>query len=391
MYKSKLLLLLLSGCICSCLFGQENIRSGAKEQVLSPEVHPDNSVTFRLVAPDATRVFLKGNWTTESSFPDGKIPMVKSNSIWSYTASGLPSDLFLYNVEIDGVLVNDPLNVYQIRDVNRTFNYFITNGERADLYKVQEVPHGTVAKRWYDSPTLGMTRRMTVYTPPGYEEGKEKYPVLYLLHGMGGDEEAWPTLGRAAQILDNMIARGQVKPMIVAMPNGHVSNTAAPGESSKGLYPIAFATPDVGTGKMEESFIDVVRFIEENYRVQAKKSSRAIAGLSMGGSHTLFTSAFLPDYFDYIGLFSAAFRMNDKAQSPVFSDFDHRLTKQKENGYRLYWIGMGKDDFLYETGQQFRKKLEEHGMMYHYHESEGGHTWSNWRTYLTLFLPKLFQ
>src|SRR5690606_28610459 len=149
------------------------------------------------------------------------------------------------NLEMDGVVVNDPLNVYIVRDVANTFNYFLTKGAQADFYQIQDVPHGTVAKRWYDSPTLGMTRRMTVYTPAGYEQSEKALPVLYLLHGMGGDEEAWATLGRATQILDNMIAQGKVKPMIVVMPNGHVSNAAAPGESAKGQYPINFFTPDV--------------------------------------------------------------------------------------------------------------------------------------------------
>jgi len=393
MVKNIMIIGLCLGCFgLQRTIAQENIRPAEKKRVVSPEVHADNKVTFRIFAPQAQKLSIVGNWMDRNAFGgNGKQAMQKEGSYWSYTTEALPSDLFLYQIDIDGAVLNDPLNVYQVRDVSNTFNYFLTGGEQAALYKVQDVPHGTIAKRWYESPTLGSTRRLSVYTPPGYEAGKTKYPVLYLLHGMGGDEEAWPSLGRAAQILDNMIASGKIKPMLVVMPNGHVSNTAAPGESSRGQYPIDFFTPDVGSGKMEESFADIIGFIENNYRVKKQKSARAIAGLSMGGSHTLFISSYLPNTFDYIGLFSAAFRMNEKAENAVFRDFDKNLKRQKDNGYRLYWIGMGKEDFLYKTGEQYRKMLDNIQMKYTYRESEGGHTWTNWRLYLTEFLPQLFQ
>ncbi|GHE48710.1 esterase [Sphingobacterium griseoflavum] len=371
---------------------QENIHPTEKKRMISPEVHANNSVTFRVYAPHAQRLSVVGNWMDRNATAGaGKQAMQKEGSYWSYTTGALPSDLFLYQIDVDGAVFNDPLNVYQIRDVNNTFNYFLTGGEQAAWYKVYDVPHGTMSTRWYKSPTLDKTRRLTVYTPPNYEAGKGKYPVLYLLHGMGGDEEAWPSLGRVGQILDNMIASAKVKPMLVVMPNGHVSNTAAPGESSRGQYPIDFFTPDVGSGKMEESFSDIIDFIERNYRVKKQKAARAIAGLSMGGSHTLFISSYLPQTFDYIGLFSAAFKMNDNAENPVFRDFEKNLVRQRDDGYKLYWIGMGKKDFLYKTGEQYRELLDDKQMKYTYYESEGGHTWSNWRLYLTEFLPKLFR
>lgn len=392
MFKTIISLLFFLGPVfLGEVYSQENINAQSNKRVLSPEVHPDNSVTFRVYAPQANALYVVGNWMErDANGKGGKMAMTKEGYYWTYTSPALPSDLFLYTIEVDGATLNDPLNVYQIRDVSNIFNYFVTKGEQADIYQVQDVAHGTLAKRWYDSPTLGSNRRMTVYTPPGYEAGKDKYPVLYLLHGMGGDEEAWPTLGRVAPILDNLIAKGTIKPMIVIMPNGHVSNRAAPGESSKGQYPIDFFTPDVGTGKMEESFKDIIAFVEDNYRVRKEKKSRAIAGLSMGGSHSLFIAAYMPDTFDYVGLFSAAFRMNDKAKSPVFDRFDENLEMQRDNGIKLYWIAMGKDDFLYKTSKQYRDKLDEINMKYVYRESEGGHTWSNWRLYLTEFLPQLF-
>jgi enterochelin esterase family protein len=371
-------------------YAQENIGKQLPK-VLSPEVAPNNATTFRLIAPDASKVALTGNWMQQTSASAPQVNMVKDNNgVWSVKQDSLGSDLYLYNFIIDGVRINDPLNVYQIRDVSNVFNYFITNGENAEYYKTKAVPHGSIIKQWYPSAINQAERRLTVYTPPGYEETKEKYPVLYLLHGMGGDEDAWPTLGRVAQIMDNLIAAGKAKPMIVVMPNGHTSNSATPGSSEKGEYPIEFVTPDVGSGDMESNFGEIIKFVEKNYRVKKDKKNRAIAGLSMGGSHSLFISSYYPNTFDYIGLFSAAYRINDKVKRDVYDNFEQNLLKQKENGYQLYWIGMGKTDFLYKTGADFRKKLDDIGMKYTYRESEGGHTWSNWRDYLVEFAGELF-
>ncbi|MFD1165899.1 esterase [Sphingobacterium daejeonense] len=391
MKKSILYFLCLSFSISSIqAYAQENIGKQLPK-VLSPEVEPNNATTFRLIAPDASKVALTGNWMQQTSASAPQVNMVKDNNgVWSVKQDSLGSDLYLYNFIIDGVRINDPLNVYQIRDVSNVFNYFITNGENAEYYKTKSVPHGSMIKQWYPSAINQAERRLTVYTPPGYEETKEKYPVLYLLHGMGGDEDAWPTLGRVAQIMDNLIAAGKAKPMIVVMPNGHTSNSATPGSSEKGEYPIEFVTPDVGSGDMESNFGEIIKFVEKNYRVKKDKKNRAIAGLSMGGSHSLFISSYYPNTFDYIGLFSAAYRINDKVKRDVYDNFEQNLLKQKEIGYQLYWIGMGKTDFLYKTGTDFRKKLDDIGMKYTYRESEGGHTWSNWRDYLVEFAGELF-
>lgn len=391
MKKSILYFLCLSFSISSIqAYAQENIGKQLPK-VLTPEVAPNNATTFRLIAPDANKVALTGNWMQQTSASAPQVNMVKDNNgVWSVKQDSLGSDLYLYNFIIDGVRINDPLNVYQIRDVSNVFNYFITNGENAEYYKTKSVPHGSMIKQWYPSAINQAERRLTVYTPPGYEETKEKYPVLYLLHGMGGDEDAWPTLGRVAQIMDNLIAAGKAKPMIVVMPNGHTSNSATPGSSEKGEYPIEFVTPDVGSGDMESNFGEIIKFVEKNYRVKKDKKNRAIAGLSMGGSHSLFISTYYPNTFDYIGLFSAAYRINDKVKRDVYDNFEQNLLKQKENGYQLYWIGMGKTDFLYKTGADFRKKLDDIGMKYTYKESEGGHTWSNWRDYLVEFAGELF-
>lgn len=360
--------------------------------IVSPEVKEDNSIIFRFQAPDAKAVKISGDWMPAQGWTPGSEAMTKDDKgIWSYTTAALTSDLYSYSFNVDGIKTTDPNNVYVIRDVATVTNVFIVGGGKGDLYKVNAVPHGTVTRRWYDSPGNKMTRRITIYTPSGYETGKEKLPVLYLLHGMGGDEEAWIALGRTSQILDNLIAQGKAKPMIVVMTNGNVAQEAAPGESSLNMYKPSFQLPNTMDGKFEETFSDVIKFVESNYRVKAEKSGRAIAGLSMGGFHSLHISHFYPNTFDYVGLFSAAIVPNEKATSKVYENIDASLKTQLKNGYKLYWIGIGKTDFLYKNVTDYRAKLDGMGMKYTYRESEGGHTWTNWRVYLSEFVPLLFK
>ena len=364
---------------------------GATE-IVSPEVKADNAVIFRFQAPNAKEVKISGDWLPVQGWIPGSEAMTKDDKgVWSYTTPVLSSDLHSYSFMVDGLKCTDPNNVYVIRDVASVFNVFLVGGGKADLYKVSKVAHGTVTRRWYDSPGIGMTRRITIYTPAGYEAGKEKYPVLYLLHGMGGDEEAWMALGRTSQILDNLIAQGKAKPMIVVMTNGNVAQEAAPGESSLGYAKPTMQLPNTMDGKFEATFPDVIKFIEGNYRVKAEKSGRAIAGLSMGGFHSLHISRLYPNTFDYVGLFSAAIMPNDKVTSKVYENIDVTLNAQMKNGYKLYWIGIGKDDFLYKNVKEYRDKLDKMGMKYIYRESEGGHTWTNWRVYLSEFAPLLFK
>lgn len=369
---------------------QQSLRGGS--EIISPEINSDNTVVFRFQAPDAKEVKITGDWLPAQGWVPGSEVMIKNDKgVWSYTSPVLTSDLHNYSFIADGIKCTDPNNVYLIRDVASVFNVFIVGGGTADLYKVNNVAHGTVARRWYDSPSLEMKRRITVYTPAGYEAGKEKYPVLYLLHGMGGDEEAWMALGRTSQILDNLIAQGKANPMIVIMTNGNVAQEAAPGESSLGLYKPTMQLPNTMNGKFEESFQDVIKFVESNYRVKSEKSGRAIAGLSMGGFHSMHISRYYPNTFDYVGLFSAAITPDARVTSKVYADLDGTLNAQFKNGLKLYWIGIGKTDFLYKLNQEYRAKLDKMGTKYIYRESEGGHIWSNWRMYLSEFVPLLFK
>lgn len=382
--KKTLFLLIVSIIFCTSVFSQQALWGGS--EVVSPEVHGNNTVTFRLHAPNAKEVKISGDWLQQ--------PMTMNKDekgLWSYTTGPLRSDLYSYSFWVDSLKTDDPSNVYINRDVSTLSNIFIIGGGNGDLYKVNKVPHGSVTRRWYSSPGNDMERRITIYTPAGYETGKEKYPVLYLLHGMGGDEEAWMALGRTSQILDNLIAQGKAKPMIVVMTNGNVAQEASPGESSLGFYKPSFMLPHTMDGKMEETFKDVIRFVEDSYRVVSDKSGRAIAGLSMGGFHSLHISRYYPDTFDYIGLFSPAIKPRPDVESPVYKDIDTTLETQNKNGVKLYWIAIGKTDFLYKDVTDYRAKLDSLNFKYTYHESEGGHTWSNWRDYMIEFIPQLFK
>jgi enterochelin esterase family protein len=389
--KNKLGFLIFLMILCNMNLEAQQALWGAPGLV-SPEVKEDKTVTFRFQAPDAQVVKISGDWMPAQGWIPGSEAMTKDDKgIWSYTTAALPSDLYSYSFNVDGIKTTDPNNVYVIRDVATVTNVFLVGGGKGDLYKVNAVPHGTVSRRWYDSPGNGMNRRLIVYTPSGYETGKEKLPVLYLLHGMGGDEEAWIALGRTSQIIDNLIAQGKAKPMIVVMTNGNVAQEAAPGESSLNMYKPSFQLPNTMDGKFEETFTDVIKFVESNYRVKAEKSGRAIAGLSMGGFHSLHISHYYSNTFDYVGLFSAAIVPNEKATSKVYENIDSTLKTQMDNGYKLYWIGIGKTDFLYKNVTDYRAKLDGMGMKYTYRESEGGHTWTNWRVYLSEFVPLLFK
>lgn len=369
--------------------------------VVSPEINPDNTVTFRLKESAAEKVFVTGDFlpTQKIQTPYGEFDgpgyaELKKNEdgIWEYTTpSALAPELYSYSFVVNGVRMPDPANVFQIRDVATISNVFLISGGRADLYKINDVPHGTVSKIWYRSDALGMDRRLTVYTPAGYESSRKRYPVLYLLHGMGGDENAWTELGRASQILDNLIAQGKAEPMIIVMTNGNAALEAAPGESSLGFKAPTTQLPKTMDGSFEAAFPEIVKFIDGNYRTVRKKQGRAIAGLSMGGFHSMHISLQYPDMFDYVGLFSAAIMPDKNAKSPVYEDLDGKLAAQFARKPALYYIAIGNKDFLYNANVEYRRMLDSKGYEYVYNESEDGHIWKNWRIYLTDFAPRLFR
>jgi enterochelin esterase family protein len=323
----------------------------------------------------------------------GVVPMSRrEDGVWEYiTPEALSSDLYNYNMMVDGVKIADPGNVHTVRDIASIFNLLIVPGGKGDIFSVQDVPHGSLSTVWYPSTDKQhKARRVTIYTPADYLTSGEHYPVLYLLHGMCGDEEAWVGLGRAAQIFDNMIAQGRMKPMIVVMPNGNMAHEAAPGQSHEGLIHPEAMLPRTMDGAYEEQFIDIVNFVDKHYRTQADSDHRAVAGLSMGGFHSLHIAQYYPGVFGYVGLFSAAVFRGDATKSEVYRNPDGRLQELFDSKPHLFWIGIGKEDFLYEENVRLREKLDMLKYPYVYHESADGHIWRNWRDYLVLFVEQLF-
>ena len=404
--------LIFAGAFLSliCLRGeaQEALWSG-NTRTISPQINEDRSVTFRYFGPCGTDVFVTGDFLPREKVTGddgntyelpGKAKMERDtiSGGWVYTSVPLEPELYLYNFVIDSITTLDPMNIYVNRDIKSFTNRLLIPGEKTLNYDVSAIPHGTVLKMWYDSPSLGLQRRLSVYTPPGYENTERAYPVLYLLHGMGGDENAWLENGRLAQIMDHLIADNQIEPMIVVMPNGNPRMSVSPADGS--LFESAPDMKDyqVVDGTFENSFPEIVSFVDERFRTIPSKQSRALAGLSMGGFHTMTISKEFPDLFDYVGLFSAAtyralgregFLNNDVPE--IYSNYDRKINKQFAEKPSLYWIGIGKGDFLYDSNSEYRSFLDKGGYDYEYHESEGGHTWRNWRDYLTLFARKLFK
>lgn len=383
----KVLLAVYAACLSLQVVSQENL--WWKTPVNSPEVNKDNTVTFRLKAANATKVEVVGDFLSK----DEKAEMKKvNNDVWEYTTpKALAPELYSYSFMMDGIKISDPSNVFMSRDVVTISNLFMIDGKESELYKVLNVPHGSLSKVWYHSEKLNADRRITVYTPAGYETNGQRYPVLYLLHGMGGDEDSWSTLGRASQILDNLIAQGKAKPMIVVMTNGNSDLQAAWGESPTGYVTPTIELPKTTDGSFEDAFPEVVTFVDKAYRTITKKESRAIAGLSMGGFHSMQISKEYPTLFNYIGLFSASARFKGRKDSHIYENCEAKIKTQFAQKPALYWIAIGKDDFLYEENQKFRSFLDANGFQYTYVESEGGHIWRNWRNYLCQFLPLIFK
>ena len=349
------------------------------QQIVSPEIVGD-SVTFRLSANYATVVNLYGNWM--ANYTD-VVPLKKGNDgVWEVTIAAPEPEIYTYNFIVDGVSVNDPRNYMVQRDGTRYLNMLLVPGERSANYNETLAHRGTVSYRWYDSNILGINRRVTVYTPYGYENSKQKYPVLYLLHGAGGDEEAWSSMGRTAQIMDNLIEQGKAVPMIVVMPNGNPGQQAA-GTMGLPVKNYDYRAPENANIYVRSLVEELVPFIEKEYRAIPKKASRAIAGLSMGGGHTFAASTLYPDKFDYICPLSAGTRESDT--------LDQQLQGIKKAGYKLYWIGCGTADFAYPNNQVLDKALTRNGMPHTFFESTGGHEWKNWRLYLNTFAPLLFK
>jgi enterochelin esterase-like enzyme len=354
-------------------------------QVISPEVSAEKKITFRIYAPKATEVKLVGSDIPKLGM--GVVLKKSDKGIWEATVGPVPAGAYRYHFNVDGVAVIDPRNPATSESNSNTWSLVFVPG--SEISDAKNVPHGAVARVTYYSKTLNRLRRMHIYTPPAYEKGEGKYPIFYLLHGASDSDASWSTVGRAGYILDNLIAAGKARPMIVVMPAGHTG-------------PFRFGGPGKSFNRQMDEFgedfaKDLKPFVESNYRVIGGRNHRAIAGLSMGGAQTLNVAFSHLDDYGYIGVFSSGIfgiaggpgksAPNNQWEEQHRSVLDNAELKK---GLHLVWFGIGKDDFLLQTSRTTVRMLEKHGFRVVSRETAGGHTWLNWRDYLSEFAQLLF-
>ena len=340
--------------------------------VLSPEVHADRRVTFRLRAPAADEVALTGE------FMDGSRVMRRSDDgLWSVTVGPIAPEVYEYEFTIDGATFLDPRNptVKTNRGPSGISSLLTVRGDEPLFFDVRPVPHGTVEIRTYDSGVTGLSRQVYIYTPPGYDEGTEALPVLYLLHGADGEARSWTMLGRAHTILDNLIADGRSAPMIIVIPFGY----AYPWDAG------------VSREKQQEDFLAVLKtelipFVEANYRVSGDREHRALAGLSRGGSQTLTIGLRHLDLFSRLGVFSAG---GGSEPGTRFADVAANAAQVNEK-LDLFWIGIGTGDGGHENAKRLSRFLTNSSIEHTFREIPGAHTWIVWRQFLDEMAPLLW-
>ncbi|HWX19620.1 MAG TPA: alpha/beta hydrolase-fold protein [Candidatus Binatia bacterium] len=356
-------------------------------RVTSPEVTPDRHVTFRIHAPKAQAVRLSAGDIPGNG--QGAAMTQTTNGIWEVTLGPIVPGSYRYNFNVDGVSVIDPRNPATSESNANTWSLVHIPG--ADFMDTQDVPHGAVAEITYYSKSLQRFRRMHIYTPPGYETGKGRFPVFYLLHGASDCDDSWSSVGRAGFILDNLLAAGKAKPMVVVMPAGHTGpfTSRAPG------------SPRPRVDDFAKDFMDdIMPYVEQHYRVRAERQSRAMAGLSMGGGQTLNIGIPHLEKFAYLGVFSSGvFGITGRGpggNAPSGPSFEEQNQAVLDNpklkqGLKLFWFATGKDDFLIETSRATVAMLKKHQFDVVFKETSGAHTWLNWRDYLNEFAPQLFR
>ena len=361
------------------------------DTLVSPEVLPDRQVSFRIYAPKAAEVTLRGDWMEAP----GPVKLEKdAQGIWSATVGPLAPDSYSYSFTVDGVRTLDPKNAVIKQGINSVDNMFFLPGAEAAFQENRMVPHGEVRQVWYQSSTLDAQRRMHIYMPPGYEGGKTQYPVFYLLHGGGDEDSGWSTIGRAGFILDNLLADKKAKPMLVVMPNGSLPRPANLPPVTPGTPPspeVAAAMAAAQDRFTRELMNDIVPFVGKNYRVLPGRENRAIAGLSMGGGQTLRVATSHPDQFAYVAVWSMG--VNPQAtpefekRSAAFLDQPDKTNKM----LKLFSISVGDKDFTFAGSKNLSEVLTKRGIRNDLHVSGGGHTWINWRNYLRDYAQLLFR
>jgi len=392
-------------------------RGAAGPRITSPEILPDNRVAFRLLAPKATEVLLNGDW------PGGRgIQMSKDSSgVWSVTTPPVPAELWFYTFAVDGVTTIDPSNTRVVRDTVNYWSGVLVPGPGSALYQAGKVPHGTVSTAWYPSPALKADRRLTVYTPPGYETSTAKYPTMYLFHGGGGDEECWIVEGVTNVIMDNLIAQGKAKPMIVVMPNANWTEPAAlenggprAGRAGRGggqpgaaggrgagqPGAVSGAGAPGGAAQNYDQAIDdivngIIPFMEARFRALPGRENRAITGLSMGGGVAINVGLKRLDVFANVGEFSSGMfggvggyaEYDIDKISPGFLA-DAAATNKK---LKTFFFSCGTEDPRIHYQTKATDDLQSHGIALTFKRYPGEHDWRVWRASLVDFAQMLFR
>jgi enterochelin esterase-like enzyme len=391
--KSRILLAVLIAAATA--IGQAQ----APPSVVSPEIGSNRTITLRYLAPNAKEVTANGEL-------DGKPhPMTRgANGVWSVTIGPLAPDIYTYAFTVDGAVALDPQNTNTKLGYGQFGAVSVVQvpGDGPQFYDAKPVPHGEVRIRPYESKALGLTRTMWVYTPPGYDQGKD-YPVLYLLHGAGDVESGWVLIGRANLILDNLIAEKKAKPMVVVMPLGHTIQSFWTGPARAYVDPNARPITSLdeaitamlsGDGKgglspfAKDLLEDVLPDVERSFKVSKQAKDRAIAGLSMGGGQTVNVAFNRPDLFQYVVIMSPA--VNAKADQ-IYAPFLGNAAEVNKR-FKLFWMGVGKDDTLTGPGDKdFDQLLTRRGITHTFRQTEGRHEWTVWRHQLNEVAPMLFR
>jgi enterochelin esterase-like enzyme len=356
-------------------------RQRSPRPVVSPEVYPDGHVTFRLRAPAANEVTLRGEWVADGGIDvSPPVAMTKDNDgVWAVTVGPLPREVLSYYFTIDGVGVADPENpVVKLAAHGAAQSLVTIPGDPPRLHDIRDVPHGAVQENWYHSKTLGgEARRFFVYTPPGYDShAAAGYPVFVLLHGSGNSETNWEAIGHANFIIDNLLAEKKVTPMLLVMPFGHAVPQGSPQQARNNIL-------------FEQDLLnDIMPAVESRYKVAPGAKNHAIAGLSMGGMQALAIGLHNPDKFGWIGVYS-----------PVTEpDIPTRYADQLAQGdmlnkkLSLIWISCGTLDPLFKRTQSVHEVLTQHGIKHEFHPAEGGrHSWILWRSNVEEMAQRLFR
>ncbi len=378
---------------------QARREANANSTLRSPEVLPDHRVIFRIDAPKASSVEVTGDFVTQGLAPAARLTK-DDKGVWSATVGPLPPDLYTYVFNVDGVRTIDPKNGY-VKQATDTMpggaidSLFYIQGPGTEFEDLGQGQHGEVREVWYFSKALNVMRRLHIYTPPGYDLGTTKYPVLYLIGGGFDNDSAWNSIGRVSFIMDNLIDAGKAKPMVVAMPSESVDVTGSQPPLDRGAT--AMARADALNQQYdlfgEDLLHSVIPFVEGRYRVIASQPNRAIAGLSMGGGETLRVAPQNIDTFSHIGVFSMGWHDH------INPDFETRNEakffahpEQTNKLIKVFWIGCGKHDALIGDGdERLSNLLTKRGIHHVFHETEGAHTWIEWRVYLREYAQLLFR